>query len=82
VLRWKGLSPQFAAGPARMALVDRTTGDRTWGNGLRAAVGLQYRLGPVALCGDYYHEVMVFGGGAAQGTSTLDGFTLGLALQP
>ena len=82
VLHWKGLSPQVAAGPARMALIDRTTGERTWGNGLRAAAGVQYRVGPVAICGDFYHEVMVFGGGPAQGTSKLDGFTLGLALQP
>jgi len=82
VLRWKGLSPVLAAGPARMMLLDRTTGDRTWGNGVRAAVGLQYHLGPIALCADAYHEVVVFGSGAAEGSSKLDGIMLGLALQP
>jgi len=82
VLRWRGLAPMIAAGPARMVLVDRTTGDRTWGNGIRASAGVQYRLGPIAIYGDYYHEVMAFSGGVAQGTSKLSGITLGLALQP
>jgi hypothetical protein len=82
VLHWKGLSPQLAAGPARMMLLDRTTGERTWGNGVRAEAGLQYKFGPVAVYGDVYHEVMMFGGGAAEGTTKLDGVTFGLALQP
>lgn len=82
VLRWKGLMPTFTAGPARMLLLDRTSGDRTWGNVLRAGAGLQYRLGPIAVYGDFYREVVAFGDGAAQGTSLLDGVTLGLAIQP
>jgi hypothetical protein len=82
VLHWKGLSPSIAAGPARMLLLDRTTGERTWGNGVRATAGVQYKLGPVAIYGDLYHEVVMFGGGAAAGTTQLDGVTLGLALQP
>jgi hypothetical protein len=82
VLRWKGLSPTIAIGPGRMMLLDRTTGARTWGNGLRFASGVQYRLGPIAVYGDIYREIVAFSGGAAQGTTTLDGITLGLALQP
>jgi len=82
VLRWKGLSPSIVTGPVRMMLLDRSTGDRTWGNGLRFGAGAQYRLGPIAIYGDLYREVVAFGGGAAQGTTTLDGITLGLALQP
>ena len=82
VLRWKGLSPTVAAGPARMMLVDRTTGDRTWGNAIRFGAGVQYRLGPIVLYGDVYREAVAFSSGAAQGTTTLDGVTLGLALQP
>jgi len=82
VLRWKGLSPTIAAGPARMVLVDRTTGDRAWATGIRGGAGVQYQLGRIAICGDYYHEVMAFPGGAAKGTSNLSGVTLGLALQP
>jgi hypothetical protein len=82
VLRWKGLSPTLAVGPGRMMLLDRTTGARTWGNGLRFAGGVQYRLGPISVYGDVYREIVAFGGGAAQGTTTLDGITLGLALQP
>jgi hypothetical protein len=82
VLRWKGLSPSLAAGPARVLLVDRTTGDRTWGNALRFGGGAQYRIGPIAIYGDVYREVAVWNGGPAQGTTTLDGVTFGLALEP
>jgi hypothetical protein len=82
MFRWKGLSPSLGAGPVRMMLLDRSTGERTWGNGLRFGAGAQYRIGPIAIYGDLYREVVAFGGGAAQGTTTLDGVTLGLALQP
>jgi hypothetical protein len=82
VLRWHGLVPSLGAGPARVMLVDRTTGERTWGNGLRFAGGAYYQLGPVALYADLYREVVAFSGGAATGTSVLDGLTLGVVLQP
>jgi len=71
-----------AAGPVRMMLLDRSSGERTWGNGLRFGAGAQYRVGPVAIYADLYREVVAFGGGAAQGTTSLDGLTVGLALQP
>jgi hypothetical protein len=82
VLRWKGITPTVAAGPARTLLLDRSTGERTWGNALRGAAGVQYQLGPVTFYGDLYREVVGFGDGAAKGTTMLDGVTLGLALQP
>jgi hypothetical protein len=82
ILRWKNLSPSVAAGPARMLLLDRSSGERTWGNGLRFAAGAQYQLGPIAVYGDLYREVIAFGGGVADGTTTLDGLTFGIALQP
>src|SRR5678816_911282 len=47
MFRWKGLSPSFAAGPVRMMLLDRTSAERTWGNGLRFGAGAQYKLGPI-----------------------------------
>lgn len=78
MLHWKGLSPSLAAGPARMVLLDRTTGERTWGNGLRFGAGVQYRLGPIAIYGDLYREVVAFDAG----TTKLDGVTFGVALQP
>ena len=81
-LHWKGLAPTLAAGPVRTVLVDRTTGDRTWGNGVRFGGGAYYRIGPVAIYGDLYREVVVFGSGAATGTSKLDGVTFGVALEP
>jgi hypothetical protein len=82
MLRWKGLSPTVAAGPARMLLLDRTTGERTWGNALRFSSGLQYKVGPVAVYGEAYREAAAFSGGAATGTTMLDGVMFGLAVQP
>jgi len=82
MFRWNGVTPSLAAGPARMMLLDRSTGERTWGNGIRASAGLQYKLGPIAIYGDAYHEVIGFSRGVATGTSTLEGVTIGLALQP
>jgi hypothetical protein len=82
VLRWHGLSPSLAAGPARVMVLDRTTGERTWGNGLRFAAGAYYRYGPIAVYAEGYREVVAFSGGPATGTSTLDGLGVGLVLQP
>lgn len=82
MFRWKDLSPTLAAGPVRMMLLDRTSGARTWGNGARVSAGAQYQLGPIALYGDVYRELIAFGSGAADGTTTLDGLTFGIALQP
>ncbi len=82
MLTWKNLSPSVAAGPVRMMLLDRASGERTWGNGLRVGGGAQYQVGPIAVYGELYREVIVFGDGAADGTTTLDGLTFGLALQP
>jgi hypothetical protein len=82
MFRWKGLSPMIAAGPARMMLLDRTSGERTWGNAVRFGAGVQYRLGAVAIYGDVYREAVAFSDGAAMGTTMLDGVTFGLELQP
>jgi hypothetical protein len=82
LFHWHNLSPTVAAGPARMMLLDRTTGDRTWGNAVRFGAGAQYQLGPIAIYGDLYREVVGFGSGAASGTTKLDGLTIGVALQP
>jgi|GEM_PF-5404212 len=78
MFHWKNLSPSVAAGPARMMLLDRNTGDRTWGNGLRFGGGAQYQLGPLAFYGEAYREVIAF----HSGTTALDGITFGIALQP
>lgn len=79
---WHGLSPTLAAGPARILLLDRSSGERTWGNALRGAAGVQLQLGPVAIYGDVYREIAAFRAGAAPGSTTFDGVTVGLALQP
>jgi hypothetical protein len=82
MFHWKGLSPSLAAGPARVLLLDRTTAERTWGNAIRYGAGAQYKIGPVAIYGDIYRESVAFSGGVAQGTTMLDGVTVGLALEP
>jgi hypothetical protein len=82
MLRWKGFSPTVAAGPARMMLLDRQSGEQTWGNALRFSAGLQYKLGPIAVYGDAYREAVSFSSGAATGSTMLDGITVGLAVQP
>lgn len=82
VLDWHGLQPSIVAGPNRVMLLDRNSGEMTWGNSLRFGGGVQYRLGPVAVYGDAYREIISFSGGPAQGTTTLDGVTVGLALHP
>ncbi|HEX3762002.1 MAG TPA: hypothetical protein VHW23_25050 [Kofleriaceae bacterium] len=79
---WKGLSPTLAAGPARILLLDRSSGDRIWGNAVRGAAGLQFQLGPIAIYGDLYHEMAAFSRGPATGTTTIQGLTFGLAVQP
>jgi hypothetical protein len=80
---WHGLEPSLVGGPARMMLLDRSSGDAQWGNALRLGVGLQYKLGPVAIYGDAYREIVAFSSdSAASGNTTLDGVTIGLALQP
>jgi hypothetical protein len=65
-----------------MMLLDRSTGERVWGNAARVAGGAQLRLGPIAIYGDVYREMVMFSGGAANGTTTLDGVTFGVAIQP
>jgi hypothetical protein len=82
VYHWHGLSPTLAAGPARVLLLDRSSGDRTWGNAVRGAAGLQFQLGPIAVYGDLYHEMVSFSRGPATGTTTIQGVTFGLAVQP
>jgi hypothetical protein len=80
---WHGLEPSLVGGPGRMMLLDRSSGERQWGNALRFGVGLQYKLGPVAVYGDVYRQIVAFGeDSAAAGNTTLDGVTIGIALQP
>ncbi len=86
-LRWRvceiaHIAPVIDVGPARMMLLDRSSGDMTWGNGIRFGGGAEVVFGRFAIYGDAYREVVAFDGGAAKGTSTLDGITIGLALTP
>jgi len=78
MFKWHNLSPSLAAGPVRMMILDRASGDRAWGNGLKFGAGAQYQLGPIALYADLYREIAAFDAG----TTTLDGLTVGIALQP
>lgn len=83
ILDWHGIEPSIAAGPGRMMLLDRQSGDMQWGNALRFGGGAQYKLGPVAIYADLYREIVAFGdSSSAAGNTTLDGITVGVALTP
>jgi hypothetical protein len=79
-LKWRWVSTNIHVGPARSLLLDRTTGDRTWGFGVRYGAGLAVTAGSVGLFADAYRAALVFDGGPAPGFSDVTGVTVGIAL--
>jgi len=78
-LRWKMFSTSLHGGPARTALVDRTSGEVSWANGVRYGVGGAVSLAVLTLYVDLHRELMQFADGPAAGRSSLTGMTLGVA---
>jgi hypothetical protein len=68
-------------GPAAGALVDRTGGANSWGQGFRIGGVASVRMGAVAVFADLYETEMVFLTGPATGASKLTGLTFGIALR-
>ena len=68
-------------GPAAGAVLDRTTGDHAFGEGVRFGALVSANVGPVGVFADLYETEMVFLSGAAQGTSKLTGLIVGVALR-
>jgi hypothetical protein len=81
-LRIKNFSTEVQLAPTRTILVDSTTGDRSWGSGLRYGAGVRVSLAMFSVFADAYQEKMVFIEGPAEGSSTRTGMTLGVAFQP
>ena len=79
-LRWKALSTSLHAGPGRMVVLDRASGERSWGNGLHYGAGVAVSLKLVSLLADLHRDSFVFDDGPATGTSTMSGLTIGVAL--
>lgn len=77
-----GLSATLQLSPTRTLLIDTTTADSSWGNGIRYGAGLSYALWMVHLYADVFQEQLWFGEGPATGNSTRTGLTIGLAFQP
>jgi len=68
-------------GPAGGALVDRTGGANSWGQGVRFGGIASLRLGRVAVFADLSETEMLFVTGPATGASKLTGLTFGVALR-
>jgi hypothetical protein len=78
-LRWKLLSTALHGGPARTALVDRTSGEVSWANGIRYGASAAVSLAVLTLYVDLHKELLQFADGPATGRSSLTGVTLGVA---
>jgi hypothetical protein len=81
-LRWKMFSTNIHAGPTRNLLLDRSTGERSWGNGVRYGGGAALSVKFMTVFADYYNEAVAFNDGAAQGVSVISGVMVGVALRP
>jgi hypothetical protein len=81
-LRIKNFSTGIQLAPTRTLLVDSTTGERSWGSGLRYGGGVALSLSAFSIYADAYQEKMIFIEGPAEGNSTRTGITVGLAFQP
>lgn len=68
-------------GPAAGAVVDRTSGDHAFGEGVRFGGLVSANVGPVGVFADLYETEMVFLSGSAQGVSKLTGLIVGVALR-
>ena len=68
-------------GPAAGAVVDRTTGDHAFGEGVRFGGLVSVNVGSVGVFADLYETEMLFVGSSAQGASKLTGLLFGIALR-
>ena len=79
------LLPHFDAsghfGPAGGFVIDRTDGSHAYADGFRFGATASLWWGHLATFVDVYQTTMVFTTGPAQGTSRMNGFTVGIALR-
>jgi hypothetical protein len=81
-LRIKNFSAGMQLAPTRTILVDSTSGEHSWGSGVRFGGGIKLTAKSFSIYADAYQEKMIFVEGPAQGMSTRTGMTLGVAFQP
>jgi len=68
-------------GPAAGAIVDRTSGDNGFGQGMRFGGLVSANVGAFGVFADLYETELVFFNGPAQGASKLTGLIFGIALR-
>lgn len=68
-------------GPAAGAVLDRTSGEHQFGEGMRFGGLVSANVGSVGVFADLYETEMVFLGGSVQGASKLTGLIIGVALR-
>jgi hypothetical protein len=68
-------------GPAAGMVVDRTSGEDAFGQGVRFGGLVSANVGAFGVFADVYETEMVFLSGAAKGNSTLTGLIVGVALR-
>lgn len=68
-------------GPAVGAVVDRTSGEHAFGEGVRFGGLVSANVGSFGVFADLYETEMVFLSGSGQGTSKLTGLLVGVALR-
>jgi hypothetical protein len=81
VVRWRGLGLHVRGGTSHGVVLDKMTLDRAWGLGYKAGAGVALRLhAHVVIWVDAAQTTFGFARGPAEGTSTLRGVTVGIAL--
>jgi len=81
-LRFKHLSTGILLAPSRTLLLDSTSGDTSWGSGIRYGAGAAVSAFGFSVFAEGYQEKMIFVEGPAEGNSTRTGVTVGLSFQP
>lgn len=81
LIRYRWFSTAIHVGPRRTVMVDRDTGEREWGYGLRYGVGVAVAVSVIEVFADLHRDSLQFDFGPAAGDSSLSGLTLGLALR-
>jgi hypothetical protein len=80
-LRWKNFALSMQLAPTRTFLLDSTSGNYTWGSGVRYGAGMNVAAKFLSVYADAYQERIFFFDGPAAGMSTRTGISLGVAVQ-
>ncbi len=81
-VRFRRVALTSVLAPTRTWLLDSTSGDASWGSGIRYSAGVEVSVSRFAVYADAFQELVVFIDGPAAGHSRRSGVTLGLAVRP